>query len=488
MRIVKVTLVSIITMVLVFTSTVASAKYSSDDKEIIIDIPSRKLFLFENDEIVKEYPVAVGLPSTQTPVGQYHVVNKVIDPYYAKLDIPGGSSRNPLGSRWIGFKTHYGIHGNSDPNSIGTFASAGCVRMYERDVQELYNTVSYNVPVTIQYELVKVLKDVDGEAPILLVYPDYYNYGIDLSFEIDSKLKEIGLYNNIPKERLASLKKEVSNKITLISDSYTYFINDTYITKDVIKIDEEFYINKSKFENFFNISINSIYEDEYCVFEEERIHEIFRDGKKYISTTDLERVFGGNHSYNDMDLSLELSLENYILLNDSLVRGQGIALLEYPIVPLYDLIEPLNIDVKITRDDVKLTYNGQELKVLYNTDGPYISLEDLEEVFGVKTNLHTSKKFIELYTEPVVIYNGNIFKSIREGNEILVPLDIFSVELFHEDLGVNKEHFLAIGNLETLKREGKSFVRLSDVIEIEGYVLKQTDSYNTNFYLEKRTF
>ncbi|TCQ02600.1 L,D-transpeptidase-like protein [Serpentinicella alkaliphila] len=47
----------------------------------------------------------------------------------------------------------YGIHGTNNPNSIGHAASAGCVRMYNHDVIELYNTVPIGTIVNIYFNL-----------------------------------------------------------------------------------------------------------------------------------------------------------------------------------------------------------------------------------------------------------------------------------------------------------------------------------------------
>lgn len=58
---------------------------------------------------------------------------------------PGGV----FGSRWMEFKPQYGIHGTNNPASIGTRASLGCVRMHNRDVEELYSKVSFGTTVNI---------------------------------------------------------------------------------------------------------------------------------------------------------------------------------------------------------------------------------------------------------------------------------------------------------------------------------------------------
>jgi lipoprotein-anchoring transpeptidase ErfK/SrfK len=44
----------------------------------------------------------------------------------------------------------YGIHGSTDPSSIGKQATAGCVRMHNRDVEELYAIVPVGTEVVIE--------------------------------------------------------------------------------------------------------------------------------------------------------------------------------------------------------------------------------------------------------------------------------------------------------------------------------------------------
>jgi lipoprotein-anchoring transpeptidase ErfK/SrfK len=138
----------------------------SPDK--VSDIPSEGLWitinkskniltLYNGGKPVKKYPVAVGNPSTLTPSGKFTIVNKVINPAwggggYAK-PIKGGSPSNPLGYRWMGLSlkggSSYGIHGTTDPYSIGTYASHGCIRMFNFDVESLFPKIPMNIKVYI---------------------------------------------------------------------------------------------------------------------------------------------------------------------------------------------------------------------------------------------------------------------------------------------------------------------------------------------------
>lgn len=105
---------------------------------ITINTNARRLTLLRNGQWHKSYPIAVGKPSTPTPKGTFKIVNKSVN--------PGG----PFGARWMGLsKPHYGIHGTNNPSSIGKAISNGCVRLYNKDIIELYNLVSIGTIVKI---------------------------------------------------------------------------------------------------------------------------------------------------------------------------------------------------------------------------------------------------------------------------------------------------------------------------------------------------
>ena len=126
------------------------------DFNILVDVSKAKLYLKSGDEIVKRYTVAVGKKETPTPIGEFKVTDKLIKPTWfqtlpsgAKEIIPGGDPRNELGTRWIGFKPAYGIHGTIEPHLIGQPVSHGCVRMLNQDVEELYEIIGSGTPVKI---------------------------------------------------------------------------------------------------------------------------------------------------------------------------------------------------------------------------------------------------------------------------------------------------------------------------------------------------
>ncbi|NMO94731.1 L,D-transpeptidase [Paenibacillus lemnae] len=106
---------------------------------IIVDLSNFRLYLLDGDQVEREFPIAVGKMATQTPPGNYTIVNKEPN--------PGG----PYGSYWLGLsKPHYGIHGTNNPASIGRAVSRGCIRMYNEDVNLLASLVPIHTQVTIR--------------------------------------------------------------------------------------------------------------------------------------------------------------------------------------------------------------------------------------------------------------------------------------------------------------------------------------------------
>lgn len=107
---------------------------------IVIDLDSLTLGVYADGKLYKLYPIASGKYSTPSPIGEFRVAEK------------DASWHGPTGARWMGLTVtwgNYGIHGTNNPFSIGSEASAGCIRMFNEDVMELFEWVPYGTPVTI---------------------------------------------------------------------------------------------------------------------------------------------------------------------------------------------------------------------------------------------------------------------------------------------------------------------------------------------------
>ena len=118
---------------------------------IVVDKSQNQLLLTAQDQFLKSYPVATG-EHNSTPVGTFKIVNKVPNPIWYRQGavVPSESPENVLGSRWMGLdKPGYGIHGSTDDSVVGQQITAGCVRMTNADVEELFAIVPAGIEVTI---------------------------------------------------------------------------------------------------------------------------------------------------------------------------------------------------------------------------------------------------------------------------------------------------------------------------------------------------
>lgn len=119
---------------------------------LVVDKSQNILTLKADDKIFKTYRVSTGKDSS-TPAGNFKIITKIIDPPWYPPNskaIQPGDPKNVLGSRWMGIsKPSYGIHGTIDPESIGSSVTEGCVRMKNRDVEELYSIVPEGTEVVI---------------------------------------------------------------------------------------------------------------------------------------------------------------------------------------------------------------------------------------------------------------------------------------------------------------------------------------------------
>lgn len=106
--------------------------------EIIINIGAKRLTVYKRGKVFRQYVVATGKEATPTPTGVFTIINKQVN--------PGG----PYGTRWMGLSLRgYGIHGTNDPSSIGQSVSNGCVRMFNEDVEALFDIAPVGTIVRI---------------------------------------------------------------------------------------------------------------------------------------------------------------------------------------------------------------------------------------------------------------------------------------------------------------------------------------------------
>jgi len=128
---------------------------------IEVNRKTKKLMFYLQGQLYKTYPVAVGKPETPTPLGEFTIYEKNPRPH------PG------LGTRWMAFTyERHGIHGTFNPWTIGTEATAGCIRMYNEDVEEIFFLAPLGTPVIIyeKEEGVKIPAHLPQQAEKLIYH------------------------------------------------------------------------------------------------------------------------------------------------------------------------------------------------------------------------------------------------------------------------------------------------------------------------------
>jgi len=127
---------------------------------IVANKADKTLYAYNGDKLVATYPTTVGSDATPSPKGSFKIINKVKMPWYKstvgegaqkKVHMIAPGPNNPVGVVWMGLsKPSYGLHGSPVPEGISRQGSAGCVRLTNWDVLEVYANVENGAVVELQ--------------------------------------------------------------------------------------------------------------------------------------------------------------------------------------------------------------------------------------------------------------------------------------------------------------------------------------------------
>jgi lipoprotein-anchoring transpeptidase ErfK/SrfK len=120
---------------------------------IRVDLSKRRLELRDGSSTVRSFKVAIGRPGSPTPLGRYAITDKLsgsqYGPYYGCciLALSGHQPHTPPG--WQG-GNRLAIHGTDSQSTVGTPASAGCLRASDANLRVLMRRVPVGTPVFIR--------------------------------------------------------------------------------------------------------------------------------------------------------------------------------------------------------------------------------------------------------------------------------------------------------------------------------------------------
>ena len=140
----------------------AAAVASESPGTIVVNTGQRRLYLVVSEGHAVSYPVGVGRAGKQWS-GTSYIASKHLRPAWSPPEeikhdrpslpavIPSGSPRNPMGAAALVLAHgQYAIHGTNAPGSIGGFVSYGCIRMYNKDILDLYARVGVGTRVVVR--------------------------------------------------------------------------------------------------------------------------------------------------------------------------------------------------------------------------------------------------------------------------------------------------------------------------------------------------
>ena len=123
-----------------------------------VDLDARVAFYMLGERVVGAWEVGIGRPGNDTRPGTYTVGDKQEQPMWFRPGqdpVPFGDPENPLGTRWLGWdddtgrESSLGFHGTNDPAGVGKAVSDGCIRMHNRDVEELFEILPRDAKVVV---------------------------------------------------------------------------------------------------------------------------------------------------------------------------------------------------------------------------------------------------------------------------------------------------------------------------------------------------
>ncbi|MBC7324053.1 MAG: peptidoglycan-binding protein [Moorella sp. (in: Bacteria)] len=159
--------------------------------KVIIDTDRLTLTILVEGRAYRQYPIAIGKYTSPSPVGEWKIIDKAYE--------AGGA----FGTRWMGLNVpwgNYGIHGTNRPWSIGWAASAGCFRMYNEDIEEIYPWLPVGTPVVVKGP------HVPPRGPLKP------GYGSPQVVTLQARLREKGFYPFGPTDGDYGLMTEVAVK------------------------------------------------------------------------------------------------------------------------------------------------------------------------------------------------------------------------------------------------------------------------------------
>lgn len=230
------------------TPTPEQSIVQAPDIKLVINIPAKKVSLYDNGKEVARHDIAVGQPVYKTPTGQ-QIVNQIIwNPWWIPPDSPWARGaekappgpKNPLGPVKLLMGNGIRLHGTNKPSSIGTAASHGCLRMRNEDAASMawyiqkrinvgtdetlfdkyskYRSSSFYVNLDHPLNVEIIYDTVEFRDNTIYIYPDIYGWGKNVRAEIIEDLLKDGIdIRKVDEQKLSNIKYPKKNEVIEIN-------------------------------------------------------------------------------------------------------------------------------------------------------------------------------------------------------------------------------------------------------------------------------
>ena len=373
---------------------------------IVINLPSRTLEFYSAGKLIKVYPVAIGKAATPSPVGDFSVANKEYNPaWYPPKGgqvIPSGPD-NPLGYRWMEFAPLYGIHGTNAPWAIGSAVSNGCIRMFEADVEEVFEVIPQGTPVRITYDTIKIRAD--EEQLYIGVYPDVYGYGKPTVKEIKQKFNSFGVGEWFSDQEIASMIKEETDSQVVIAQFYKLKINGKMLAERVVSYQNTPYIPVWAVATALNRDVSWDERTRTVRSGGVSVPGLVKGNIVCVAQEQVQALFGGKVTMEDNNtLAIDI---NTIVVNGKQISGEVRLSDEALAVPVMTVAEALGQKPVWNQGTKTLMLEGKVVPVIMMGAQPYIRITAIYEHLKAYVYWNQETSRIEL-TYPFIPHKTEI--------------------------------------------------------------------------------
>lgn len=170
---------------------------AADSLSLTLNLPAYTLEVWDGAERVRSYPVTIGMRKYPTPTGSFQITRIEWNPGWTPPDSrwaqgkkeAGPGRDSPMGRVKLQFDEALYLHGTWLPEEIGGAHSHGCVRLRNRDAQDLARLIATRQGVLSSGEITALEKNAKRTRSVRLPAAVPLRIRYDLTTEVDGEIR-----------------------------------------------------------------------------------------------------------------------------------------------------------------------------------------------------------------------------------------------------------------------------------------------------------